>query len=125
MTTLFSRLQNLGFDAPECQRFTQGPEPLQGSCESESARSSAYWASGLALLNRLPPKSKRNAPEQDAAQAILQDCRAHREAYLHWHVQTLYKKITADLSRFLRLGRASANHGPGFDPVKSDLARRA
>ena len=124
MSTLFSRLQNLGFDAPECQRFTQGPEPLQGSFESDSARSSAYWASGLALLNRLPPKSKRNAPEQDAAQAILQDCRAHREAYLHWHVQTLYKKITADLSRFLRLDALVEQAQimvPGLTPSKATL----
>ena len=124
MKQLLEQLIALGFEKTDVLRFTEGPKPLLGSLESDSASSSAFWAAGLTLLERLPPKSQRTAPERDIVQGILDASRAHREAYLHLHAQTLYLRLTANLSRFLRLDALVDQAQlmvPGLTPSQSTL----
>jgi len=77
------------------------------------------------LLQRLPPKPKRNEAEAAAAHAILADARAHRERFLAAHGEALYDRITRGRSRFLRLDallQEAAQAVPGLTPTREQLA---
>jgi enoyl-CoA hydratase/carnithine racemase len=77
------------------------------------------------LLQRLPPKPKRNEVEAAAAHAILTSARAHRERFLAGHAEALYDRLTHNRSRFLRLDalvQEAAQAVPGLTPTHEQLA---
>src|SRR5215510_14609172 len=77
------------------------------------------------LLQRLPPKPKRNEVEAAAADAILISARAHRERFLGAHGAALYDQLTRNRSRVLRLDALVAEAAqavPGLTPPREQLA---
>jgi enoyl-CoA hydratase/carnithine racemase len=84
-----------------------------------------FWRCCDDLLQRLPPKPRRNEAEAAAAQAILASARAHRERFLGAHAEALYDQLTRNRSRFLRLDALVdevAQAVPGLTPTREQLA---
>ncbi len=99
-----------------------------GRFEPDSAAFSAYWRRADEALARLPAKPKRDAGEAREAAAILAAARGARVAFLEAHVDTLYRRLTGDLSRYLRLEDLifdAASLVPGLVPSRAALAREA
>ncbi|TAK45144.1 MAG: enoyl-CoA hydratase/isomerase family protein, partial [Betaproteobacteria bacterium] len=87
-----------------------------------------FWQRGHALLQRLPPRSRRSAVEAAAAAAILGAARAARVRFLRRHAPAVYDALTAQRSRFLRLDelcRSAAAAYPGLVPAASELEAQA
>src|SRR5262245_19188113 len=83
------------------------------------------WRCSEDLLQRLPPRPKRNEVEAAAADAILISARAHRERFLGAHAAALYDQLTSNRTRFLRLDalvEEAAQAVPGLTPSREQLA---
>ena len=99
-----------------------------GGFAADSAAFSAYWRRAEETLARLPAKPKRNAGEARDAAAILDAARGARVAFLEAHVDAVYRKLTGDLSRYVRLEELifdAASLVPGLVPSREALAREA
>ena len=78
-----------------------------------------FWQASHALLAALPPKARRAAHEQLAAQTLLDAARESREQFLRMHVTQVYSELTAQHSRLLRvedIATAAAQAFPGLVP---------
>lgn len=87
---------------------------------------SRQWRIGAELLAKLPAKPLRSAAQASAAAAILQRDRAAREKFLLVHAETIYRRLTHDFSKFVRvehLVRDAAELVPGLVPDGKQLAR--
>ena len=87
---------------------------------------SRQWQLGGALLDQLPAKPKRSPVQAAAAAAIVERDRAAREKFLVAHVRALYRLLTDDFTKFVRveqLVRAAAAAVPGLVPGDEALAR--
>jgi (3,5-dihydroxyphenyl)acetyl-CoA 1,2-dioxygenase len=99
-----------------------------GRFETDSAAFAAYWRRADEALARLPAKPKRNAGEAHEAAAVLEAARGARVAFLEAHVDTVYRRLTGDLSRYVRLDDLvfeAAALVPGLVPNRAALAREA
>jgi thioesterase DpgC len=86
---------------------------------------SRQWRVGAELLAKLPPKLARSQSQAAAAAAILQRDRAARQKFLGLYAAKVYRHLTADLSKFVRvehLVRAAAVIVPGLVPDDRQLA---
>lgn len=86
---------------------------------------SRQWRIGAELLAKLPAKPARAAAQVSAAAAILQRDRAAREDFLRAHAETVYRRLTHDFTKFVRveqLVRDAAVLLPGLVPDDKLLA---
>jgi (3,5-dihydroxyphenyl)acetyl-CoA 1,2-dioxygenase len=84
------------------------------------------WRIGAELLARLPAKSARSQTEAAAAAAILDRDREARERFLASHAETVYRRLTDNLTKFKRvehLVRDAATVVPGLVPSDAQLAK--
>jgi (3,5-dihydroxyphenyl)acetyl-CoA 1,2-dioxygenase len=84
------------------------------------------WRIGAELLTHLPQKSARSPAEASAAAAILERDREARQRFLAAHVETIYRRLTDNLTKFKRvehLVRDAATVVPGLVPSEAQLAR--
>ncbi|MGB7037975.1 MAG: enoyl-CoA hydratase/isomerase family protein [Xanthobacteraceae bacterium] len=89
---------------------------------------SRQWRIGTALLEGLPAKPKRSATQAAAAAAIVERDRAAREVFLGAHAPALYRLLTDDFTKFVRveqLVRDAADAVPGLVPDSETLARES
>jgi thioesterase DpgC len=96
-----------------------------GDYVADAALLRRFWQRGDALLRRLPQKPQRSASEAAEAASILASLRDARERFCAAHAVTLYRALTDDFSRFLRveaLVEAAAVALPGLVPAKEALA---
>jgi thioesterase DpgC len=87
---------------------------------------SRQWRIGAELLAKLPDKPARSAAQASAAAAIMQRDRAAREKFLRVHAETVYRRLTHDLTKFVRvehLVRDAAVLLPGLVPDDQQLTR--
>lgn len=108
-------------------QLADAPAPT-GRFADDAAAFGAYWQSAEASLAQLPAKPKRNAAEARAAAAILDAARDARVAFLEAHAETLYRRLTGELSRYVRLEELifdAAALVPGLVPSRAALAREA
>src|SRR6516162_4467531 len=88
-------------------------------CETFSRR----WALGADLLAQLPARSDAQAA---AAVVIMERDRAARAKFLDVHVETLYRRLTADFAKFKRIDDLvsdTAGAVPGLVPDDKQLSR--
>jgi (3,5-dihydroxyphenyl)acetyl-CoA 1,2-dioxygenase len=93
---------------------------------SDAARFRRFWLRGDELLRRLPPKPARGLGEAEEAASILHAAREARERFLAAHATTLYRALTDDGTRFLRVEQlvdAAAVALPGLVPAPASLQR--
>ena len=69
----------------------------------DAAAATKYWRAGADLLSKLPRKPKRTREQQLAADVILSNCRDARERFLKNHADAVYRKLTKNLSDFVRV----------------------
>ncbi|MEV4557895.1 (3,5-dihydroxyphenyl)acetyl-CoA 1,2-dioxygenase DpgC [Kitasatospora sp. NPDC049285] len=78
------------------------------------------------LLAGLPPKPERDAGQQRLAADALASARDMRRAFMARHAEAVYRELTDDLRRPLRLGplaEAAAERFPGLVPTPAQLER--
>jgi (3,5-dihydroxyphenyl)acetyl-CoA 1,2-dioxygenase len=83
------------------------------------------WRIGAELLARLPQKASRSQAEAAAAAAILERDREARGRFLASHAETVYRRLTDNLTKFKRvehLVRDAATMVPGLVPSDAQLA---
>jgi len=91
-------------------------------CEKFSQR----WGMGAELLARLPLKRDRTDAQATAAAAIMERDRTAREAFLDAHVEAVYRRLTANFTKYKRVDELvedAAAAVPGLVPDHKQLAR--
>jgi len=99
---------------------------LTGDYREDVEQASQRWRIGADLLALLPPKQARSEEQAAAAAAVLELERASRRMFLDRHVETLYRGLTDNLSKFKRvdeLVRDAATAVPGLVPDDIQLTR--
>jgi enoyl-CoA hydratase/carnithine racemase len=84
------------------------------------------WRIGADLLARLPQKSARSQAEASAAAAILERDRKARARFLATHVETVYRRLTDNLTKFKRVEHLvcdAVTVVPGLVPSEEQLAK--
>jgi thioesterase DpgC len=79
-----------------------------------------FWRGGANLLAKLPKKPLRSPEQQLAAEIVLSDCRKARERFLTVHAESVYRKLTNKLEKFLRVDTLADEAGklvPGLVPT--------
>jgi thioesterase DpgC len=105
-----------------------GPSAMTGAFDADAAACSREWAALAAMLARLPAKAQRSAAESAEAARLLEDGRALRERFLRAHAETLYDRLTADMTCSRRLDElvyAAAELVPGLVPTRSQVAAQS
>jgi thioesterase DpgC len=103
-----------------------GDEAVSGDYRRDAENFSRQWRIGAELLAKLPAKPARAAAQAAAATAILQRDRDARQKFLLAHAETIYRHLTHDLTKFVRvehLVRDAAALLPGLVPDDKELAR--
>jgi (3,5-dihydroxyphenyl)acetyl-CoA 1,2-dioxygenase len=103
-----------------------GDDAVTGDYRCDAENFSRQWRIGGELLAKLSGKPTRSAAQVSAAAAILQRDRAAREKFLRTHAETLYRRLTHDFTKFIRvehLVRDAAVLLPGLVPDDQELSR--
>jgi thioesterase DpgC len=98
---------------------------MSGTFAADGAAYSRRWLAGAQALARLPAKPARSAAEAAQAARLLAEGREEREQFLAVHTRALYRALTDDLTRFLRVEElvyAAASLVPGLVPAHAQVA---
>jgi thioesterase DpgC len=90
----------------------------------DAAAATKYWRAGSDFLSRLPKKPNRTPEQKLAADIIHWNCRNARERFLKNHTDTVYRKLTKNLSAFVRvddLPYDAARLVPGLTPTRKQV----
>ena len=99
-----------------------------GDFAADAAAFSAYWRDAKDRLARLPAKPRRDPATAMAAEALKQAARDARFAFLRRHACTLYDRLTARRTKFVRVERLvydAAEAVPGLVPTRAEVAAEA
>lgn len=119
-------LQRAGLPVEAATAWLTGPPSLHGDFAVDAAEFSKFWQRGAALLAMLPKTPGRSADQGVAGDLIRHVDRDARERFLARHVTTLYRRLTGDLTRFVRvddLVYAAAILLPGIAPTREAVQR--
>ena len=95
-----------------------------GKFNRDAAAGAKFWRTGSELLAKLPKKNARAIEQQIAANVILQHTRETRQAFLSHHADAIYRKLTKNLGKFLRvdeLAYDAAKLVPGLTPTRMQV----
>ncbi len=99
-----------------------------GDFAADAARFSAYWTEARERLARLPARPKRDQATADAAETLKQAARDARFTFLRRHAPTLYDRLTAGRTKFVRVERLAydaAEAVPGLVPTAAEVVAEA
>ena len=108
--------------------FLRARPRVSGDFGVDCAAFSLYWQQAAAMRASLPAKLARNAGQAAACDLILRQAREAREDFLTRHVETVYRKLTSDCSRFVRaedLVYEAATAFPGLTPTAAEVGQEA
>jgi enoyl-CoA hydratase/carnithine racemase len=123
--TVVAELCAAGLGAADVADWAASEPRSTPDYNSDCKSYSQFWARSADLVGRLPPKSKRDTAENNAAGAINQCAREQREKFLTVHCETLYELLTSARSRFVRVENLvieAAAAVPGLAPTRDELA---
>jgi thioesterase DpgC len=95
-----------------------------GNYKRDAAAASKFWREGAAFLAKLPKKSLRTQEQAIAANIIQGIARRTREQFLGRHADTIYRKLTKNHERFLRvdeLAYEASKLVPGLTPTRKQV----
>jgi (3,5-dihydroxyphenyl)acetyl-CoA 1,2-dioxygenase len=121
-------LARAGLPVESADGFLKSSPRPGGAFDQDVAAFSKYCRIGAELRARLPAKSARNADEAAACDLILREERDARERFLTVHVERLYRQLTRDFSRFVRVEELvydAAAAVPGLVPTAQEVAQEA
>ena len=121
----------VGFDRAGLPRelvaaWLDSDDVLTADFHRDCEKFSRCWGMGADLLARLPAKLARSDAQAAAAATIMERDRAARAKFLDLHVETLYRRLTADFAKFKRvedLVSDAAGAVPGLVPDQKQLSR--
>ncbi len=99
---------------------------LSGDFAADAEKFSQRWNKGAELLAGLPAKPKRSPAQGAAAAAIMERDRAARTTFLDAHVAAIYRRLTADFTKFKRVESLVSDAAalvPGLVPDRHNLSR--
>jgi (3,5-dihydroxyphenyl)acetyl-CoA 1,2-dioxygenase len=103
-----------------------GAAAVTGDYRRDAGDFSRQWRIGTEMLLQLPPKNSRAEAQAAAAAEITRRDRAAREKFLAAYAETIYRRLTDNFTKFIRvehLVRDAAAAVPGLVPDDSALAR--
>jgi (3,5-dihydroxyphenyl)acetyl-CoA 1,2-dioxygenase len=98
---------------------------LRSDFSVDARACSTFWELGRKLRLQLPTRTARNPDQAAAAALILAKERDLRERFLSLHVDELYSKLTARMTKFVRVEQLvleAARLVPGLTPGPEALA---
>ncbi len=104
------------------------PVTAGGNFAADVAAFSAYWRAARERLARLPAKPKRDAAQNEAAEALKQAARETRFAFLRVHAREVYDRLTDNRRKFRRiewLAHEAASLVPGLVPTRAEVSLEA
>jgi thioesterase DpgC len=107
-------------------RWRDCDDTLSHDFQTDADKFSQRWKMGDELLAGLPGKPARSQAHMAAAAAIVERDRAARAAFLDAHIETVYRRLTADFTKFKRvetLVSDAAAAVPGLVPDQNQLSR--
>jgi (3,5-dihydroxyphenyl)acetyl-CoA 1,2-dioxygenase len=121
----------VGFDRAGLPRelvsaWLESDDKFTADFRRDCEKFSRHWGTGAELLARLPAKPARSDAQDLAAATIMERDRAARAKFLDVHAETLYRRLTADFTKFKRvddLVRDAAAAVPGLVPDDKQLSR--
>jgi thioesterase DpgC len=114
-----------GLPREDVAAWLDSGDAITGDFRRDVENLSRRWRIGAELLMRLPRKPARSQAETIAAAAILERDRVAREKFLAVHVETTYRRLTDDFTKFKRvehLVRDAVTVVPGLVPSEAQLA---
>src|SRR6476619_4601267 len=97
---------------------------VSGNFKRDAVTGSKYWRAGADLIAKLPGKSKRNVEQKLAADIIISACRQAREDFLQHHAEAVYRKLTKNLTDFVRVDELAYDAGklvPSLTPTRKQV----
>ncbi len=129
--TLSDSLAAAAIDRDTADRVVRAQPRLSGSLEVDREAFGGFWRLAQSVLDRLPAKPQRDRAAAGAAAAIHAAARRARSDFLDAHIDTLYRRLTDDLRKPVRLERLiydAADAVPGLVPTEAaigvEMARR-
>jgi thioesterase DpgC len=104
----------------------RGDAVVTGDYRRDVEEFSRQWRIGTEMLLQLPPKNSRSEAQAAAAAEITRRDRAAREKFIGVYVETIYRRLTDNFTKFIRvehLVRDATAVVPGLVPNDSVLAR--
>ncbi|HKA77447.1 MAG TPA: enoyl-CoA hydratase/isomerase family protein [Pseudolabrys sp.] len=117
-------LYRAGLPANAAAAWTKAWPRVTTAFKRDASAGTNFWRRGSEFLAKLPVKPRRTPEQQVAVDVILADCRRAREAFLTRHAETIYRKLTKNLSEFRRvdeLAFAAAKLVPGLAPTQKQV----
>jgi thioesterase DpgC len=115
-----------GIDGAATRRLCDDIPVLADRFDADVSGCSAYWREAAELLERLPPKATRDVRSARAAELVHAAARRLRMRFLDRHGEALYRALTADLGRYVRVAPLvyeAAERVPGLVPTRAAVAR--
>jgi enoyl-CoA hydratase/carnithine racemase len=125
---LRAHLDQAGLPSDSVTAWLGSRPEITGDYRRDAALFSPFWRAGSDLLAKLPKKPARNPAEARAAETIARLSRAARERFLTAHLEALYRALTQNYEKFIRveeLVHDAAALVPGLAPAPALLAAEA
>jgi len=119
-------LNHAGLPRDGVAAWRAGNDAVTGDYHRDAENFSRQWRIGAELVAYLPAKPARSEAEAAAATAIMHRDREAREKFLGVHIETIYRRLTGDFTKFKRvehLVREAATALPGLVPDDAHLGR--
>ena len=123
-----NNFERAGLPAKAAAAWRKAELKITGNYKRDAAAGTKFWSGGADLLAKLPKKLQRTPEQVRAAEFILSKCRAVRERFLERHAEAVYRKVTKNLSVFVRvedLVYAAAKVVPGLTPTRREVSAEA
>jgi thioesterase DpgC len=125
-TSHVDALERAGLPREGVAAWRDGDDTITHDFRRDAENLSRQWRIGAEMLAYLPQKPKRSQAQAAAAAAILERDRGAREKFLAVHVETIYRRLTGDFTKFKRvehLVHEAVALVPGLVPSNAQLAR--
>ncbi|MFY9695740.1 MAG: enoyl-CoA hydratase/isomerase family protein [Xanthobacteraceae bacterium] len=126
--SLPTALDGAGLPREEVAAWLACDGVVTGDFRHDAESFSRQWRIGAALIVGLPAKLARSQVQAAAVAEILARDRALRESFLRAHVEALYRDLSGNFTKFVRvekLVRDAAAMIPGLAPGAEALARES
>jgi thioesterase DpgC len=118
-------LRGSGVGDDDAASWAAAAPRLNGRFEDDARATTAYLTGGERLVDRLPPRPRRDEREQAAAEALLAELHDTRDRFLRAHAEGVYAALTDDFATPVRveaLVEAAARRFPGLAPTAERVA---
>jgi len=95
-----------------------------GNYKRDVAAGSKFWREGAAFLSKLPKKAQRTLKQRLTVDIIQSRVRDARERFLARHADVIYRKLTKNHERFLRVDELvyeASKLVPGLTPTRKQV----